>query len=135
MIDADGWLATGDMVKVDSQGFLYVVGRKKDLILVSGFKVFPDTVENVIATNPKVAEVAIIGVEDPVSGEALKAYVVKKDPSLTREELMQYCHQQLTGYRVPKYIEFVDALPRSNIGKTLYRVLREQHKNDGKKNA
>ncbi len=127
-IDAEGWFATGDMVKMSEQGFMTVVGRKNDLILVSGFKVFPDTVENVIASNPKVSEVAVIGVDDPNSGEAIKAYIIKKDPSLTKEELMEYCHHQLTGYRIPKYVEFVDSLPRSNVGKVLYRVLREQNK-------
>lgn len=127
-IDPEGWLATGDMVKMDEQGFLYIVGRKKDLILVSGFKVYPETVEDVIANHLKVAEVAIIGVEDSMSGEAVKAYIVKKDSSLTKEELLEFCHQQLTGYRIPKYIEFVDSLPKSNVGKVLYRVLREQNK-------
>ena len=127
IIDDGGWLATGDMVKMDEQGFLFVVGRKKDLILVSGFKVYPDSIENVIATNPKVAEVAVIGIDDPVSGEAIKAFVIKKDASLTKEELLQYCHQQLTGYRVPRHVEFVDSLPRSNVGKVLYRVLREEN--------
>jgi len=126
-MDSEGWLATGDMVTMDEQGFLYVVGRKKDLIIVSGFKVFPDAVENVIASNPKVAEVAVIGVDDISSGEAVKAYVIKKEASLTQDELMQYCHQQLTGYRMPKYIEFVDSLPRSNVGKILYRALRERN--------
>lgn len=126
-IDPEGWLATGDMVKMNEQGFLYIVGRKKDLILISGFKVYPETVEDVIANHLKVAEVAIIGVEDSMSGEAVKAYIVKKDPSLTQEELLEFCHQQLTGYRIPKYIEFVDSLPKSNVGKVLYRVLRERN--------
>ncbi len=126
VIDSEGWLATGDMVRMDEQGFLYIVGRKKDLILVSGFKVFPGSIEDVLESCPKVAEAAVIGVEDPVSGEAVKAFVVKRQEDLTKEELLKYCHEQLTGYRMPKYVEFVDSLPKSAIGKVLYRELRKR---------
>jgi len=123
---ADGWLLTGDMGYCDEQGYFYIKDRKKELILVSGFKVYPNEVEDVIMHHPGVAEVAVIGVPHPVSGEAVKAFVVKKDPSLTSAKLITYCHENLTRYKVPKKIEFVANLPKSNIGKVLRRELREQ---------
>ena len=121
----DGFLRTGDIAKVDPQGFVYIVDRKKDLILVSGFKVFPNEIEDVIQAHPGVLEVGAVGVPDPYSGEAVKVVVVRKDPRLTPEGLLAFCHQNLTGYKVPRHIEFRDVLPKSNIGKILRRELRE----------
>ena len=121
----DGFLRTGDIAKVDPQGFVYIVDRKKDLILVSGFKVFPNEIEDVIQAHPGVLEVGAVGVPDPYSGEAVKIVVVRKDPRLTPEGLLAFCRQNLTGYKVPRHIEFRDFLPKSNIGKILRRELRE----------
>lgn len=120
----DGWLSTGDIVTVDQQGFVRIVERKKDIILVSGFNVFPNEVEDVVVRHPKVLEAAVIGVPSDDSGEAVKLFVVKKEPSLTREELLRYCRQYLTGYKVPKLVEFRDELPKSTVGKILRKQLR-----------
>ncbi len=128
VLDADGWLRTGDIARIDEQGFLYIVDRKKDMILVSGFNVYPNEIEDVVARHPGVLEVAAIGVPDEHSGEVVKLFVVKKDPALTVEALKQYCHDELTGYKRPKYIEFRDSLPKSNVGKILRRELRDQEK-------
>lgn len=122
----DGWLATGDIVKMNEKGILRIVDRKKDMILVSGFNVYPNEVEDVVMLNYKVAEVVAIGVPNEVSGETIKIFVTKKDESLTREELRNHCRQHLTGYKVPKDIEFRDELPKSNVGKILRRVLRDE---------
>ncbi len=122
----DGWLCTGDIGKMDKDGYFYIVDRKKDMILVSGFNVFPNEIEDVVAAHPKVLEVAAIGVPHEKSGEAVKIFVVKKDPSLSEQELMSYCRDNLTGYKVPKEVEFVDELPKSNVGKILRRILRER---------
>ncbi|MGL4859348.1 MAG: long-chain-fatty-acid--CoA ligase FadD [Enterobacteriaceae bacterium] len=119
----EGWLATGDIVRIDEQGFLRIVDRKKDLILVSGFNVYPNEIEEVVAAHPKVLEVAAVGVPHEASGETVKICVVKKDPNLTYEELRDYCRTYLTGYKVPKIIEFHDELPKSYIGKILRREL------------
>ncbi|MEH2921191.1 long-chain-fatty-acid--CoA ligase FadD [Samsonia erythrinae] len=124
----DGWLATGDIVTSDGEGFLRVVDRKKDMILVSGFNVYPTEIEDVIGRHPKVSESAVIGVESEVSGEAVKAFVVKRDGSLTKEELITHCRRHLTGYKVPKEIAFCEDLPKSNVGKILRRELREEKK-------
>ncbi|WP_113632009.1 long-chain-fatty-acid--CoA ligase FadD [Pectobacterium peruviense] len=121
----DGWLATGDIVTADDEGFLRVIDRKKDMILVSGFNVYPTEIEDVISRHPKVSESAVIGVENEVSGEAVKAFVVRRDNSLTKEELITHCRRNLTGYKVPKEIEFCDDLPKSNVGKILRRELRD----------
>lgn len=123
----DGWLKTGDIARIDEAGFVYLVDRKKDMILVSGFNVYPNEVENVIAANPDVLEVAVIGMPDPNSGETVKAFVVKKNPELTADDLIAYCRQHLTGYKLPKHIEFRDHLPKSNVGKILRRALREEN--------
>ncbi len=121
-----GWFRTGDMGKMDKDGFFRIVDRKKDMINVSGFNVYPNEVENVIANHEKVLEVAAIGVPDPHSNEVVKIFVVKSDESLTEEELKSYCHENLTGYKRPKQIEFCKELPKSNVGKILRRELREK---------
>ncbi len=120
------WFRTGDMGYMDNEGFFKIVDRKKDMINVSGFNVYPNEVENVIANHDKVLEVAAIGVPDEKSTEAVKVFVVKSDPSLTVEELDAYCDENLTGYKRPKYIVFRDTLPKSNVGKIIRRELREE---------
>jgi len=128
VIDSEGWLHTGDMAKMDEGGFFTIVDRKKDMILVSGFNVYPNEIEDVIAAMPEVLEVAAVGVPDEKSGEAVKAVIVKKDPSLTAEKVKAYCRDNLTGYKLPKYVEFRTELPKSNVGKILRRELRESPK-------
>lgn len=120
------WFRTGDIGLMDDEGFFKIIDRKKDMIKVSGFNVYPNEVENVVASYPKVLEVAAIGVSDYHSGEVIKLFVVKKDQTLTTEELLKYCHQNLTNYKVPKHVEFRTELPKSNVGKILRRVLKEQ---------
>jgi long-chain acyl-CoA synthetase len=120
---ADGWLLTGDVGIIDAEGFVKLLDRKKDMIIVSGFKVFPNEVEDVIAQHPGVLEAAVIGVPDPRSGQAVKLFVVRRDPALTEAAVRGYCHDNLTGYKVPRLIEFRDALPKSNIGKILRKEL------------
>ncbi|MFN0015156.1 MAG: AMP-binding protein [Saprospiraceae bacterium] len=124
----DGWLSTGDIGYMTEQGYFYIVDRKKDMILVSGFNVYPNEVEDVIATHPKVMEVAVIGVPDEKSGEGVKAFIVKKDPSLSVEEITAHCRAGLTGYKVPKQVEFRKDLPKTNVGKILRRALRDEAK-------
>jgi long-chain acyl-CoA synthetase len=124
VLSADGWLKTGDIAQIDSDGFVKIVDRKKDMILVSGFNVYPNEVEDAIATNPKVLEVAAVGVPDEHSGEVVKVFVVKKDPSLTEKEVIDYARQSLTGYKTPKFVEFRTELPKTNVGKILRRALR-----------
>ena len=121
----DGWLSTGDIGVMSEDGFFTIVDRKKDMILVSGFNVYPNEVEDVIAAHPKVLEVAAVGIPSERSGEVVKIYVVKKDPSLTKDELITYARESLTGYKIPKEVEFRDELPKSNVGKILRRELRE----------
>lgn len=122
----DGWLSTGDIGFMYEDGFFQIVDRKKDMILVSGFNVYPNEVEDVVASHPKVLEVAALGVPDEKSGEVVKVFVVKKDNSLTKEELTAFCREQMTGYKVPKYVEFRTELPKTNVGKILRRALREE---------
>jgi len=126
VLDDEGWLKTGDMAKMDENGFFYIVDRKKDMILVSGFNVYPNEIEDVVADHPKVLEVGAIGAPDEKSGEVVKVVVVRKDDSLTVKELRDHCRKELTGYKVPKYVEFVDELPKTNVGKILRRELRDQ---------
>ena len=128
VMDADGWLHTGDMAKMDENGFFYIVDRKKDMILVSGFNVYPNEVEDVIAGLDGVLEVAAVGVPDEKSGEAVKVFIVKKDPSLTAEQVKAYCRDNLTGYKQPRYVEFRAELPKTNVGKILRKELREPAK-------
>ena len=123
----DGYLKTGDIAIMSAEGFFKIVDRKKDMILVSGFNVYPNEIEEVVASHNKVLEVAAIGLPDPKSGEVVKICVVKSDPTLTKEELKTYCKEQLTAYKVPRVIAFYDELPKSNVGKILRRKLREQN--------
>ena len=126
VLDADGWLHTGDMAKMDEQGFFYIVDRKKDMILVSGFNVYPNEIEDVIAMMPGVLEVAAVGVPDEKSGEAVKVVIVRKDPSLTAEQVLQHARTNLTGYKRPHFVEFRSELPKTNVGKILRRELRDE---------
>ncbi|MEM9261604.1 MAG: AMP-binding protein, partial [Bacteroidota bacterium] len=121
----EGWLCTGDIATMMDDGYFKIVDRKKDMILVSGFNVFPNEIEDVLAGHPKVLEVAAIGVPHEKSGEVVKVFVVKKDPSLTEAEVESFARENLTGYKVPKQIEFREDLPKSNVGKILRRHLRE----------
>ncbi|MDL5366925.1 long-chain fatty acid--CoA ligase [Xanthomonas sp. NCPPB 2654] len=124
-VDADGWLHTGDMARMDPQGFFYIVDRKKDMILVSGFNVYPNEVEDVIAMMPGVLEVAAVGVPDEKSGEVVKVVIVKKDPNLTAEDVKAHARANLTGYKHPRIVEFRKELPKTNVGKILRRELRD----------
>ncbi|MTW09823.1 long-chain-fatty-acid--CoA ligase [Pseudoduganella eburnea] len=126
VMTASGFFKSGDIGIMDAQGYVRIVDRKKDMILVSGFNVYPTEVECVVAAHPAVLECACIGVPDASSGEAVKLFVVRREPSLTSEQLMDYCRQQLTAYKKPKFIEFRDALPKSNVGKILRRELRDE---------
>jgi len=128
VLGADGWLHTGDIAKMDENGYFYIVDRKKDMILVSGFNVYPNEVEDIVMQHPGVLEVAAVGVPDEHSGEVVKLFVVRKDPNLTEEALRQFCRENLTGYKRPKLIEFRDALPKTNVGKILRRELRDEVK-------
>jgi long-chain acyl-CoA synthetase len=125
VMTSDGFFKSGDIGIMDERGYIRIVDRKKDMILVSGFNVYPNEIEGVIATHPKVVECAAVGVQDERSGEAVKVFVVRKDPTLTVDELQEFCRQNLTGYKKPKYIEFRDELPKSNVGKILRRELRD----------
>ena len=123
---ADRFLRTGDMGYVDKKGFVFLVDRKKDMILVSGFNVYPNEVEEAVAMHPGVRDVAAIGVPDEHSGEAVKIFVVRKDPAVTEKMLIEHCRGLLTGYKIPKHVEFRDDLPRTNVGKILRRALKEE---------
>ncbi len=129
MINPDGWLKSGDVGVMDKDGFTKIVDRKKDMILVSGFNVYPNEIEDVLASHPKVLEAAVVGIPDPHSTEVVKAFVVAKDPTLTEEELDRYCRENLTAYKIPKVYEFRTELPKSNVGKILRRELRDQSAN------
>jgi long-chain acyl-CoA synthetase len=122
---SNGWLRTGDIARIDEKGYVYIVDRKKDMILVSGFNVYPNEIEDVVAMLPGILEVAAVGVPDEKSGEAVKLVIVKKDASLTEEAIRAHCKANLTGYKLPRYIEFRDSLPKTNVGKILRRELRE----------
>jgi len=125
VITPEGWLRTGDVAMMTPEGYFKIVDRKKDMILVSGFNVYPNEIEDVVALHPKVLEVAAVGIPDEKSGEAVKLCVVKKDPSLTDSELKDYCKENLTGYKRPRIIAFFDDLPKSNVGKILRKDLRQ----------
>jgi len=121
----DGWLCTGDIGMMEEDGYFRIVDRKKDMIIVSGFKVFPNEVEDVVQAHPKVKECAAVGIENEKSGEAVKLFVVKKDKSLSKEEIIAYCRENLTAYKIPKEVEFRDSLPKTNVGKILRRELKD----------
>jgi len=125
VLDDEGWLRTGDMGRMDAQGFVFVEDRKKDMIVVSGFKVYPNEVEDVLVAHPLVREAAVVGIASEHSGESVKAFVVRKNPALTAEALIAYSRDRLTPYKVPHEIEFRDSLPKSNVGKVLRRALRD----------
>ena len=124
----DGWFATGDIATYDDEGFFYIVDRKKDMIIVSGFNVFPNEIEEVVAMHDGVLEVAAIGIPHEVSGEQVKVFVVKKDQSLTEKDIIKHCRDNLTNYKVPKLVEFRDELPKTNVGKILRRALKDEEK-------
>jgi long-chain acyl-CoA synthetase len=126
VIMADGFLRTGDVAVMDKSGFVKIVDRKKDMILVSGFNVYPNEIEDVLAMHPGVLESAAVGVPDPKTGEAVKIYVVKKDPDLTEASLLEHCRANLTAYKVPRHIAFRNELPKTNVGKILRRELRDE---------
>ena len=128
VMTADGYFRTGDIGIMAEDGFTRIVDRKKDMILVSGFNVYPNEVEEVIASHPGVLETAVIGLPDTKSGEVVKAFIVKKDPNLSAEDVVRFCHEQLTNYKVPKQIEFRTELPKTNVGKILRRQLRDENK-------
>ncbi len=121
---SDGYMRTGDIGVMDDKGYIRIVDRKKDMIIVSGFNVFPNELENVISLCPGIVECAVVGVTDEKTGEAIKVFAVKNDPMLTEDDVMKYCRQNFTGYKIPKYIEFRDDLPKTNVGKILRRELR-----------
>jgi long-chain acyl-CoA synthetase len=125
VMTADGFFKSGDIGEMDARGYIRIVDRKKDMIVVSGFKVFPNEIEGVVAGHPGVLECAAVGVPDAGSGEAVMLFVVRRDPALTKEALAEFCRQQFTGYKRPKYIEFRDELPKTNVGKILRRELRD----------
>lgn len=121
----DGWMNTGDMAIAHEDGYFQIVDRKKDMINVSGFNVYPNEIEDVLATHPKILEAAAIGVEDEKSGEVVKVFIVRKDKSLKKEEIIAFCRENLTNYKIPRHIEFKDELPKTNVGKILRRELRD----------
>lgn len=125
-IDSEGWFRTGDMALIQDDGYIKIVDRKKDMIIVSGFNVYPNEIEDVVSTHDKVAEAAAIGVPNDKSGEQVKLFVVKSDPSLTEEEVIAYCRENMTAYKVPKQVEFREDLPKTNVGKILRRELRDE---------
>jgi long-chain acyl-CoA synthetase len=128
VMTADGYFRTGDIGVMGPDGYIKIVDRKKDMILVSGFNVYPNEIEEVIASHPGVLECAVIGVPDEKSGEAVKAFIVKKDPNLTAADIIKFCHEQLTNYKVPRHVEFRTGLPKTNVGKILRRQLRDEKK-------
>ena len=123
-----GWLKTGDVGRIDARGFVFIEDRKKDMILVSGFNVYPNEVESVVVTHPGVLEAAAVAQADEKSGEVVALFIVRKDPKLTAQDVMEHCRSQLTGYKVPKHIYFKDELPKTNVGKILRRQLRDEIK-------
>jgi long-chain acyl-CoA synthetase len=131
VLSADGWLKTGDIGHMDARGFVFIEDRKKDLIKVSGFNVYPNEIEDVVAEHPGVREVAAIGVSSEHSGEAVKLFVVRKDPSLTAAELLDFCRERLTAYKIPRVVEFRDELPKTQVGKILRRALKDTSTEEG----
>jgi long-chain acyl-CoA synthetase len=126
VLPGDGWLRTGDIGRMDPAGFVFMEDRKKDVIVVSGFKVYPSEVEDAAVRQPGVREAAAIGIPDAQSGEVVKLFVVRKDPSITEAQVIAHARANLTGYKVPRKVEFLDELPKSNVGKVLRRELKER---------
>ena len=126
VMTADGYFKSGDVGVMDEDGYIKLVDRKKDMVIVSGFNVYPNEVEEVVSSCPGVLECAVVGVPDEHSGEAVKVFIVKKDPQLTERDVAEYCAKNLTGYKKPKYIEFRSDLPKTNVGKILRRALRDE---------
>jgi len=126
MVDADGWLRTGDYVEVDSEGYISIVDRKKDMILVSGFNVYPNEIEDWVNQHPGVLESAAVGVPNELMGESIKLFVVLRGDAVSKESIIEHCRERLTGYKIPQEIEFMNDLPKSNIGKVLRRELRDK---------
>jgi long-chain acyl-CoA synthetase len=124
-ITEDGWLKTGDVAVIMEDGYMKIVDRKKDMIIVSGFNVYPNEVEEVIVAHPDIVEAAAIGIPDPKSSEAVKVFVVSKNPALTDKDVIAFARENLTGYKVPRFVEFRDELPKTNVGKILRRELRD----------
>ena len=120
-----GWFRSGDIGRMDDDGFVYIEDRKKDMIIVSGFNVYPNEIEGIVVGMDGVLEAAAIGIPDEKSGEAVKLYVVRKNPALTVDDVLEYCRENLTRYKVPREVEFRDELPKTNVGKILRRALRE----------
>ena len=121
----DGWLATGDIATMDENGFFTIVDRKKDMIIVSGFNVYPNEIEEILVMHQGVIEAAAIGVANDLTGETVKVFIVRKDPNLAEQEIIEYCQARLTNYKRPKLVEFMDELPKSNVGKVLRKELRQ----------
>jgi long-chain acyl-CoA synthetase len=121
-----GWLRTGDIGRMDEDGFVWIEDRKKDMILVSGFNVYPNEIENVVVELDGILEAAAIGIADERSGEVVKIFAVRKDESVTEQDILDHCRENLTGYKRPKYVEFRDELPKTNVGKILRRELRDE---------
>ncbi len=124
---ADGFLRTGDIARVDQRGYIFIVDRKKDMIIVSGFNVYSNEIEDVVMSHPGVLEVDAVGVPDAKTGEAVKIVVVRKDETVTEADLIAHCQQYLTGYKAPRHVEFRSALPRTTVGKILRRELRSEN--------
>ena len=122
----NGWLRTGDVGRMDQRGFIYLEDRLKDLIIVSGFNVYPSEIEDVVVGHPGIVEAAVVGIADARSGEAVKLFAVRKDPALTEQALIDYCRERLTAYKIPQQVEFRDELPKTDIGKILKRALRDE---------
>jgi long-chain acyl-CoA synthetase len=122
----DGWLRTGDIGRIDAAGFVFIEDRKKDVIVVSGFKVYPNEIEDVATQQPGVREAAAIGVPDEQSGEAVKLFIVRSDEKLTSADVLAHARRNLTGYKIPRHVEFVADLPKTNVGKVLRRALKER---------
>ena len=128
VLTPDRWLKTGDVGFMDARGYVTITDRKKDMILVSGFNVYPNEIEGVVAMHPGVLECAAVGVPDDKSGEAVKVVVIRKDPGLTVEDVLKHCREHLTGYKIPKLVEFRTELPKTPVGKVLRRELRDAPK-------
>jgi long-chain acyl-CoA synthetase len=132
-ISREGWFRSGDMGRMDEKGYVYVEDRKKDMVLVSGFNVYPNEVEGVVVAHDGILEAAVIGIPDARCGEAVKLFAVKRDPNLTKEQLIEHCKKYLAAYKIPKHVEFRDFLPKTNVGKVLRRALREEETTSSKR--